>query len=212
MASALIEVERTPNPEALRILPGASLMGGAPLEFRAGDACKGAPLAAELLEIDGVSSVMIAPDFVTVMRSSPDWDWAALKPLLIATLADFLLSGRPAIVLRADATGRDFGGDLVSAQIHEVIQRFVRPLLARDGGEATLDRFDADTGIAYVRMGGACGGCPSGATTLKRGIEQTIRRYVPEVTRVESTEPSKADIPDPKARFRAWVSARWGRH
>ena len=209
MASPLIRVERTPNPEALRILPGRQLMAGAPLEFRLGDDCKGAPLAAELLEIDGIKAVMLAPDFVTVVRSSPDQEWASLKPFVLAVIADFLLSDRPAIVLESRQE-RDFGDDLVSAQIHEVLERFVRPLLARDGGEATLESFDTATGVAYVRMGGACGGCPSGTTTLKRGIEQTIKRYVPEVARVESTEGTTA-VADPKARFRAWATARWGR-
>lgn len=185
-------------------------MSGAPLEFRLGDDCKGAPLAAELLEIDGVKSVMLAPDFVTIVRASPDHDWTSLRPLLLAVVADFLLSDRPAVILESRGEEADFGDDLVSAQIHEVIERFVRPLLARDGGEATLTLFDADTGVAYVRMGGACGGCPSGATTLKRSIEQTIMRYVPEVRRVESTDPV-ASASDPKARFRAWVAARWGK-
>lgn len=209
MTSPLIQVEQTPNPEAIRILPGVPLMSGAPLEFRLGDDCSKAPLADELLAIAGVETVMLAPDFVTVVRSSPDHAWVSLKPHLIAAVADFLLSERPMVGARRPGEGPDFGGDLVSAQIHDVIQRFVRPLLARDGGEATLESFDHQTGVARVRMGGACGGCPSGATTLKRGIEQTIKRYVPEVTRVESTEP--APIADPKARFRAWVAARWGR-
>lgn len=209
MASPLIQVERTPNPEALRILPGRQLMAGAPLEFRLGDDCRGAPLAEELLEIEGIKSVMLAPGFVTVVRSSPERDWAALKPFLLAVIADFLLSGRPAVVLQTRSDAPDFGDDRVSAQIHEVIERFVRPLLARDGGEATLESFDPATGVAHVRMGGACGGCPSGRTTLKGGIEQTIKRYVSEVTRVESTE-SAPVIADPKARFRAWVATRWG--
>ena len=209
MTTPFIQVETTPNPAALRILPGVTWLSGAPIEISAGDDASGAPLAAELLVLDGICSVLIGPDFVTAVRSSAHYEWARLRPQLIAVVADFLLSGDPVVVARAAPGAPDFGDDMISAQIHDVIERFVRPMLARDGGEATLVRFDPQSGIAHVRMGGACGGCPSGRTTLKRGIEQTIKRYVPEVTSVEAIEERPVDA-DPKARFRAWVAAKWG--
>ena len=168
-----------------------------------------APLALALLELEGISNVLIGPDFVTAVRSSAAHEWTVLKPRLVAVVADFLLSGSPAVLVPEAVEAPDFGSDMVATQIHDVIERFVRPMLARDGGEATLMRFDHQSGVALVRMGGACGGCPSGKTTLKRGIEQTIKRFVPEVMGVEAIEERSLDA-DPKARFRAWVAARWG--
>lgn len=212
MHAPLIQIEQTPNPDALRLLPGRRLLSGAPVEIAPGDAAAKAPLAAALLAIDGIERIMIGPDFVTAVRCSADHSWAALKPLLLAELADFLFSGEPALPasLHPEPPPPAEGG-LVAEQIVEVIERYVRPMLARDGGEATLLRFEAASGIAYVRMGGACGGCPSGTTTLKQGIEQAIKRYVPEVTRVEAATDAPAPGADPKARVRSWIAARWPR-
>jgi len=98
----------------------------------------------------------------------------------------------------------------IEQQIEDVLDRWVRPLLAADGGEAVLVRFDPADGTAWVRMDGACGGCPSGSITLKRGIEQSIRRWVPEVTRVLAAEPEQVQDADPKARFRRWIAEKWG--
>ena len=208
----IIQIEQTPNPDALRLLPGVSLLKGAPVEIAPGDTTAEAPLAAALLAIDGIDRIMIGPDFVTAVRRSADVSWAALKPQLLAELADFLFSGEPALpasLLPAPPPPAE--GGLVAQQIVEVIDRYVRPMLARDGGEATLLRFDPATGVAYVRMGGACGGCPSGKTTLKQGIEQAIKRYVPEVTRVESAVDEPEPGGDPRARVRSWIAARWPR-
>ncbi|MEA1015316.1 NifU family protein [Sphingosinicella sp. LY1275] len=207
----VIQIERTPNPEALRVLPGIPLVAGPPIELRRDDDAGAMPLAAALLAIEGVASILIGADFVTIVRASPDYDWRALKPQLVVAIDDFIASGQP--FLRAPAQAEDAPADEedeVASHIRQVIDRFVRPMVARDGGEATLARFDPDTGVAYVRMSGACGGCPSGRTTLKQGIERTIMHYVPEVTKVEALEPRSQAEGDPKARFRAWIAARFG--
>ena len=208
----LIQVEETPNPDALRLLPGTRLISGVPVEIARGDAAAKAPLAAALLAIDGVDRIMIGPDCVTVVRCSAGHGWSTLKPQLLAELADFLFSGEPALPasLLPEPPPPAEGG-LVAEQIVEVIERHVRPMLARDGGEATLLRFDEASGVAYIRMGGACGGCPSGKTTLKNGIEQAIKRYVPEVKRVEAATEEPEPGADPKARVRSWIAARWPR-
>ena len=210
MDTPLIQIEETPNPEALRLLPGVALLSGAPVEIASGDDVTGSPLAAALLSIEGVQRIMIGPDFVTAIRSSPEHSWSSLRPRLLAALVDFLFSGEPAILASERPATAYATGGIVADHIREVIERYVRPMLARDGGEATLTRFDAKSGVAYVRMGGACGGCPSGKTTLKHGIEQSIKRYVPEVLRVEAEGHADVDA-DPKARFRAWIAARMGR-
>jgi Fe-S cluster biogenesis protein NfuA len=212
MDTPLIQVEQTRNPDALRLLPGVPLISGAPVEIAAGGAAAKAPLATALLAIEGIERIMIGPDFVTAVRRSADVSWAVLKPQLLAELTDFLFSGEPALpasLLPPPPPPAE--GGLVAEQIVDVIERYVRPMLARDGGEATLLRFDAASGVAYVRMGGACGGCPSGKTTLKQGIEQAIKRYVPEVTRVQATTEEPEPGADPKARVRSWIAARWPR-
>lgn len=212
MPSLIVQIERTPNPEAVRILPGIPLASGATIELQAGDTTAGVPIATALLAIDGVTSLLIGRDFVTVVRASPDISWDTLKPKLLLAVADFLLSGEPAVaVSRQPEMVNDFGHEEVAVHIQEVIDRFVRPMLARDGGEATLIRFDGSEGIAYIRMGGACGGCPSGKITLERSIEQTIKRYVPEVARVEEAGGAKVIEVDPRARFRAWIATRFPR-
>jgi len=153
--------------------------------------------------------VLIGRDFVTAVRASPDLPWSSLKPQLLMAVADLMLSGEPLIVEQAEAAEPPkFGDDEIATHIREVIDRFVRPTLARDGGEATLTRYDAATGTAHIRMGGACGGCPSGKTTLEHGIEKTIMKYVPEVASVVASEPEGQFLKDPKARFRAWIAAR----
>lgn len=205
----LIQIEKTPNPEAIRILPGVPLARGAAMELHAGDETTDVPIAATLLAIEGISSVLIGSDFVTAVRASPDSSWSTLKPLLLLAVADLLLAGKPLLRQQGETSVlANFEGDQIAMHIQEVIDRFIRPLLARDGGEATLMEYDGETGVAHVRMGGACGGCPSGKITLKHSIEQVIKRYVPEVTAVKSTEPEGQLHSDPKARFRAWIAAR----
>jgi Fe-S cluster biogenesis protein NfuA len=210
MATPLIQIVSTPNPEALRIIPGVRLLEGPALEFSAADDLSQAPLAETLLAIDGVSGVMIATDFLTVRRASALLEWTLLKPEILMAVADFLHSGEPAVLGQPRDRAVDAGGaELIVDQIREVLDRYVRPAIARDGGDVKLIGFDPGTGVVRIHMGGACGGCPSATMTLKRGIEQTVKRYVPEVTRVEAGSETSAEA-DPKARFRAWLKAKWG--
>ena len=211
MATQLIEFERTPNPNALRVLPGTTLWDrGPPIELHAGEDAAGVPLAQELLEIEGVASVMIGGDFVTILRSSTAFDWSELRPQILAVIADFVLAGRSPVATAQFLRPADSEDqDMIVRQIEEVLERFVRPQLARDGGDATFVAFDAATGVAEIRMGGACGGCPSGLSTLKFGIEKTIKHYIPEVAKVVSNAETGSPT-DPRARFREWVKAKWG--
>ncbi|WP_447932458.1 NifU family protein [Sphingopyxis fribergensis] len=201
-----IEFERTPNPDALRVLPGFSLTSGPPRSFDKSNAVH-EPLAAALLGIAGIARIMIGADFVTVMREG-DRNWDDLKP----DIALQLLHHQSALSTQGyDAEPCGIAGSEgfsdVEAHIDAVLERYVRPWLVADGGNALLDRFDAATATAWVRMEGACGGCPSGSITLKKGIETTIRRWVPEVASVQAV--GQTPHGDPKARIREWIAGKW---
>lgn len=211
---ATIEFESTPNPDALKASPGYRMGGGPPRQFDLQSPVSH-PLATRLLEIDGIVRVMIARDFVTVVRRGRDISWHELRPAIALALteaehedAHAASSGAAACKPLREPAGESPGE--VEQHIEEVLSRYVRPLLAADGGEAVLLGFDRQKGVASIRMDGACGGCPSGATTLKATIEQAICRWVPEVKRVAAVGEQQKRNPDPKARFREWVSARWG--
>lgn len=203
-----VEFERTPNPDALRVVPGFPLAVGPPRSFDRSNATH-EPLAAALLGIKGVSRVLIGADFITVVRDGPDQDWAILQSDIALQLLDHFegehlksnIGAQPTSV----AAAKHFSD--IEAQIHAVLERYVRPWLAADGGNALLDRFDPATGTVWVRMEGACGGCPSGSITLKKGIETTIKYWVPEVVSVQAI----GDVPhrDPKARIREWIADKW---
>ncbi|MFV0623664.1 NifU family protein [Sphingomonas sp. ac-8] len=201
-----IEFEQTPNPDALRVLPGRIVSEGGPRQYDRGAAAAD-PLAAELLALPGVARVMLGREFVTVVRLDASVDWKALRPEIALTLLDWL--DRPAPSQPA-AAPRAVHDGAVGQQIEAVLDRHVRPRLAADGGDAVLVRYDPADGTAWVRMEGACGGCPSGSMTLKQGIARTIRHWVPEVRRVAAEAETLAEKVDPKARFRDWVAAKWG--
>lgn len=201
-----IEFEQTPNPDALRVLPGRIVSEGPPRQYDRG-APAANPLAADLLSLPGVARVMTGRDFVTVVRLDASVEWKALRPEIALTLLDWL--ERPAAP-QPEPLPRAMHEGAVAQQIEEVLERHVRPRLAADGGDAVLVRYDPAEGTAWVRMEGACGGCPSGSMTLKQGIERTIRHWVPEVRRVAAEAETLAEKVDPKARFRDWVAAKWG--
>jgi Fe-S cluster biogenesis protein NfuA len=202
---AIVEFEQTPNPNALRVRAGQNFTSGPALEFDR-TAKVSHPVVTGLLAIDGVDRVMLARDFLTVIRSDPATSWDGLRAEIALALAE---AGDAAPMDGPELPDAPLGD--VEQHIEYVLDRYVRHLLATDGGEAVLVRFDADEGTAWVRMGGACGGCPSGITTLRRTIEQTIVRWVPEVKRVQSVGDNHATLEDPKARFRKWVETKWGK-
>jgi NFU1 iron-sulfur cluster scaffold homolog, mitochondrial len=187
-----IQTEATPNPDVLKFLPGREVLGeGATREFRDGEQAAASPLAAELFALGDVTRVFYGPDFLTVMRSAGGREWMQLKPPVLAAIMDHLTGGRP-LLLDAVQEGHDdtaYEGDAaqIVAEIKDLLDTRIRPAVAQDGGDITFNRFEAATGVVFLNMRGACSGCPSSAATLRAGVENMLKHYVPEVTRVEQT-------------------------
>lgn len=204
----LILTEQTPNPDALKFLPHRRLTDGAAHAFDRDDFDpRDSALAERLFALEAVRHVLIAEDFVSVTRDPRGEGWASLKIKVIAGIADHLASGAPAVTAPGtpggDAPGSAEGQ--VESEIRQVLGLYVRPGVARDGGDILFDRFDADAGVLWIRLRGACGGCPSSRLTLKAGIERIVRRYVPEVLRVEETVEDEASQEGVGARLKRWA-------
>jgi Fe-S cluster biogenesis protein NfuA len=179
-----IETESTPNPATLKFLPGRDVMGAATADFASAQAADRSPLAAELFALAGVTRVFLGGDFVAVTKSDAA-SWQGLKPLVLGAIMDHFVAGRQVILGEdADAEEDVLPEDAeVVAQIKELLDTRVRPAVAGDGGDIVFRGFR--DGVVRLHMQGACSGCPSSSATLKHGIENMLRHYVPEVLRVE---------------------------
>jgi NFU1 iron-sulfur cluster scaffold homolog, mitochondrial len=187
-----IQTEATPNPEVLKFLPGREVMGEGARDFRDAGEAAASPLAAEIFETQGVARVYFGPDFLTVGKA-PEADWAVLKAPILAAIMDHFTSGRPLFAGADDqAGGHDeavYEGETaqIVAEIKDLLDTRIRPAVAQDGGDILFSRFEPETGVVWLNMRGACSGCPSSTATLKSGVENMLKHYVPEVTRVEQT-------------------------
>lgn len=199
-----ILTERTPNPDAIKFVPHVELTDGCSIEFtREAFRADGPSLPAALFALHGVARVYIAPAFVTVTRAASGLTWETLRIQVIAALADHLESGAPAL-REQDHTGPpQLAETQIEAEIRGVLHQYVDPGVARDGGQVLFDRFDSTTGVLWIRMKGACGGCPSSRLTLKAGIETIVRRFVPEVARVEEVVAN--EVPASPSRLKDWI-------
>lgn len=181
-----IQTETTPNPATLKFLPGETVLGQAgTADFKTADTAANSPLAQRLFAVPGVTGVFLGSDFVTVTKADAT-PWDQLKPSVLGAIMDHYQSGAPVIDSstaaasgHADHSGPD--GEIVT-QIKELLDTRVRPAVAQDGGDITFHGFDR--GIVYLHMQGACAGCPSSTLTLKMGIENLLRHYIPEVIEV----------------------------
>ena len=186
-----IQTETTPNPEVLKFLPGREVLVEGTREFRDEDQAAASPLARAIFALGDVTRVFYGPDFVTVTRSGGGREWPQLKAPILAAIMDHFTSGAP-LLLDTVEEGHDEGvyeGDTaqVVAEIKDLLDTRIRPAVAQDGGDITFGRFEEATGVVYLHMRGACSGCPSSAATLRAGVENMLKHYVPEVTRVEQT-------------------------
>jgi NFU1 iron-sulfur cluster scaffold homolog, mitochondrial len=185
-----IQTESTPNPATLKFLPGRDVHPGGAIEFNDIAAAQVSPLASALFEVDGVRRVFFGADFITVTKTE-DFEWPHIKPSLLGAIMDTYVSGKHVIsdvaVTEPISASHAYEGDTaqIVREIEDLLETRVRPAVAQDGGDIDFDRFDPETGVVYVRLRGACAGCPSSTITLKQGIENMIKHYVPEVTRVE---------------------------
>jgi Fe-S cluster biogenesis protein NfuA len=185
-----IQTEATPNPQVLKFLPGRELLPGGSREFTSLAEAAVSPLARSLFGVQGVARVYFGDDFLTVTKAA-DLDWAYLKAPILAEIMDHFTSGLP-LLIGDDGEAVDeetYEGETaeIVAEIKELIDTRIRPAVAQDGGDILFSRFEPSTGVVWLNMRGACSGCPSSAATLKAGVENLLRHYVPEVTRVEQT-------------------------
>ena len=180
-----IQTESTPNPATLKFLPGQSVLEVGTADFPSEDAAEGSPLAKRVFAVNGVTGVFLGNDFVTVTKDAAT-EWDHVKPSILGAIMEHFQSGDPVMAGEggapsghAEHTGED--GEIVD-QIKELLDTRVRPAVAQDGGDITFHGFDR--GVVYLHMQGACAGCPSSTITLKMGIENLLRHYIPEVTEV----------------------------
>jgi len=168
-----IQTEATPNPATLKFLPGQTVMQSGSADFPSSDAAGASPLAARIFAVSGVVGVFLGTDL------------AHVKPAILGAIMEHFQSGEPVISGDGDASGHaehDGPDGEIVGQIKELLDTRVRPAVAQDGGDITFHGFDR--GVVYLAMKGACAGCPSSTMTLKHGIENLLRHYIPEVTEV----------------------------
>ena len=178
-----IQTEFTPNPSSLKFLPGKIVMEKGTADFRNVEEAKRSPLALNLFKIDGVEGVFFGSDFISITKGDGH-KWQMLKPSILETIMEYYKSGA-AIMLQEEEDNTDTSNAEDSEaviKIKEIIDTKVRPAVAKDGGDITFQSFD--NGIVYLHMQGSCSGCPSSTATLKAGIENMLKHYIPEVREV----------------------------
>jgi Fe-S cluster biogenesis protein NfuA len=181
-----IQTEATPNPATLKFLPGRDVVQNGTANFPDRDSAARSPLAERLFQIDGLTGVFLGSDFITVTKAD-DQEWHLLKPAILGVIMEHFTAGRPVVLgdesQNAQAAESEEDSEVV-AQIKELINTRVRPAVAQDGGDIVFHGFE--NGVVFLHMQGACAGCPSSTATLKMGIENMLRHYIPEVVEVRA--------------------------
>lgn len=180
-----IQTENTPNPATVKFIPGLTVMTSGVAEFENAQSADKSPLAQRIFEIKGVQSIFFGGDFISVTKSE-SVEWGAIKALVLSAIMQHFSMGEPLFYNDVvDGDGDDELLDEISKQIKELIDTRVRPAVAQDGGDIIFEKFDK--GIVFLKMRGACSGCPSSTITLKNGVENMLRHYVPEVLEVRQS-------------------------
>jgi len=181
-----IQTEATPNPSTLKFIPEQTIMGQGTANFNDKNTAARSPLATRLFDVEGVDSIFLGSDFITVTKED-DKDWQVLKPMVLEALMNHFNSGDAVVKEDAATENTDAGeDDEIVKQIKELLETRVRPAVAQDGGDIIFHKFEE--GIVYLTMLGACSGCPSSGATLKHGIENMLRYYIPEIVEVRQAE------------------------
>ena len=183
-----IQTEQTPNPATLKFLPGEEVMGqaGTASFSSLGKVAGQSPLADQLFEVEGVAAVFFGNDFITITKLA-DQDWYVMKPTILGVIMEHFTAGDPVMVETSSMIGASTANDdddEIVKQIKELIDTRVRPAVAQDGGDIVFHGFE--DGVVFLQMQGACAGCPSSTATLKMGIENMLRHYIPEVVEVQA--------------------------
>lgn len=183
-----IQTESTPNPATLKFLPGRIVMGSGTLDLRDADDAARSPLAQRLFGVSGVSGVFLGSDFITVTKS--EGEWPHLKPAILGAIMEHFMSGAPVLAENSAADIEEEGEFFAPEDaetvdtIKDLLETRIRPAVAGDGGDITFRGYR--DGTVYLVMKGACSGCPSSTATLKHGIQNLLRHFLPEVREVES--------------------------
>jgi len=179
-----IETEGTPNPATLKFLPGRDVMGAGTADFASPAAAERSPLASAIFALPGVARVFLGGDFISVTKTNST-TWQSLKPQVLGAIMEHFVAGRPIIEGNGEAADEEVSPEdaEIVAQIKELLDTRVRPAVAGDGGDIVFRGYR--DGVVKLHMQGACSGCPSSSATLRHGIENMLRYYVPEVQRVE---------------------------
>jgi Fe-S cluster biogenesis protein NfuA len=180
-----IQTEGTPNPATLKFLPGRTVVTGAPVDMPNPESAGRSPLAERLFQVEGVSGVFLGGDFITVTKRA-DKQWELLKPALLGVIMEHFIADRPVLSEAAAAVEETAEDDEIVSQIKELLDTRVRPAVAQDGGDIVFRGFER--GIVYVHLQGSCSGCPSSTATLRMGIENMLKHYVPEVMEVRAVQ------------------------
>ncbi|HML14246.1 MAG TPA: NifU family protein [Xanthobacteraceae bacterium] len=179
-----IQTEATPNPATLKFLPGRPVLENGTLDMRDRAEAANSPLAERLFDISGIGGVFLGSDFIAVTKN--EGDWQQLKPAILGAIMEHFMSGEPIVATGGQGAAADEFFDDADAEtvatIKELIETRVRPAVANDGGDITFRGFK--DGVVYLSMKGACSGCPSSTATLRHGIENLLRHFVPDVTEV----------------------------
>jgi Fe-S cluster biogenesis protein NfuA len=180
-----IQTEETPNPNSLKFIPGVEVSPEGPVAYNSKDQCDDSPLAKRLFDLEYITGIFLGSDFVTVTKN-PDIAWEIIKPELLINIMEHFISGKPAVFSENYVAPKiyDENDDEITKQIKEILHERVRPAVAQDGGDIIFSRFE--NGVVYLELRGSCSGCPSSQVTLKEGVENMLKHYIPEIISVES--------------------------
>jgi Fe-S cluster biogenesis protein NfuA len=178
-----IQTEETPNPATMKFLPGREVMGTGTLDITSAAEAAPSPLAQALFHIDGVRGIFLGKDFITVTKEDAK-GWAAMKPPVLTAIMEHFTTGKPVLSAtdKVEAVAETGEHAEVIAKIRELLDHKIRPAVAQDGGDITFQSYE--DGVVYLNLKGSCAGCPSSSMTLKAGVENMLRHYVPEVREV----------------------------